>query len=326
MVYAKRPFGGPEAVLAYLSRYTHRVAIANSRLIAFDDAGVTFKWKDYRVEGSNEPRVMTLAVDEFIRRFLIHVLPSGFHRIRHYGLFAKWCAENIARARQLLAVAKPQAEPTSAAVDHNKPTLSMLRRSHDHHRGVRARCNATASADSSNERHQDRHLVTASQSCKSARHARWLSTSHGKARSDYPSIVANRPTIRGVRRHPITHSPAASPSHNFSHRLDPQSTSSPAALKSPYACRTTLRTLRRGFLPWRLSDASRQCMRASLVSGRHPKPFTTTEVSDQFDRLVEGCQPWRFGSANAFSGIHFDFLDCSQASLISRFCFRNNSS
>jgi hypothetical protein len=81
-------WAGPEAVLAYLSRYTHRVAISNSRLIALDDVGVTFTWKDYRAKGHERAKVMTLAIDEFIRRFLIHVLPSGFHRIRHYGLFA----------------------------------------------------------------------------------------------------------------------------------------------------------------------------------------------------------------------------------------------
>jgi hypothetical protein len=103
VVYSKRPFGGPQAVLAYLSRYTHRVAIANSRLIALDDKDVTFKWKDYRVEGPNRYKTMTLATHEFIRRFLIHVLPTGFHRIRHYGLFASAKrAENIARAQQLL--------------------------------------------------------------------------------------------------------------------------------------------------------------------------------------------------------------------------------
>lgn len=112
VVYAKRPFGGPEAVLAYLSRYTHRVAIGNSRLIAFNDAGVTFKWKDYRASQQQRAKVMTLAVDEFIRRFLIHVLPSGFHRIRHYGLFANGGrAENIARARQLLDVPEPPRQP-----------------------------------------------------------------------------------------------------------------------------------------------------------------------------------------------------------------------
>jgi len=123
VVYSKRPFGGPEAVLAYLSRYTHRVAIANSRLIAFDLQGVTLKWKDYRIEGRDRYKRMTLATDEFIRRFLTHVLPKGLHRIRHYGLFAKSsCADNIARARELLAVAKPEGEPTAAAVDPGKPT------------------------------------------------------------------------------------------------------------------------------------------------------------------------------------------------------------
>jgi hypothetical protein len=108
VVYSKRPFGGPEAVLAYLSRYTHRVAIANSRLIAFDRHGVTFKWKDYRIDGRDRYKRMTLATDEFIRRFLIHVLPRGFHRIRHYGLFASAArACNIERIRALLAVAEP---------------------------------------------------------------------------------------------------------------------------------------------------------------------------------------------------------------------------
>jgi hypothetical protein len=123
VVYAKRPFDGPEAVLAYLSRYTHRVAIANSRLIAFDEQGVTFKWKDYRIEGRDRYKHMTLATDEFIRRFLIHVLPKGLHRIRHYGLLARGaCADNIARARKLLAVARPEGQPTAAAVDPGRPT------------------------------------------------------------------------------------------------------------------------------------------------------------------------------------------------------------
>ena len=122
IVYAKPPFGGPQAVLAYLSRYTHRVAIANSRLIACDEQGVTFKWKDYRIEGRDRYKRMTLATDEFIRRFLIHALPKGLHRIRHYGLFAKSaCADNVARARELLAVAKPEGNPTAAAVDPSKP-------------------------------------------------------------------------------------------------------------------------------------------------------------------------------------------------------------
>jgi hypothetical protein len=105
VVYSKRPFGGPEQVLRYLACYTHRVAISNRRLIACDDKGVTFKWKDYRLESPERYKLMTLATHEFIRRFLIHVLPAGFHRIRYYGLLASGKrAENIARARQLLAV------------------------------------------------------------------------------------------------------------------------------------------------------------------------------------------------------------------------------
>jgi hypothetical protein len=107
-VYAKPPFAGPEAVLAYLSRYTHRVTISNRRLVAFDDAGVTFRYKDYRRDGGQRQRVMTLATDEFIRRFLLHVLPRGFHRIRHYGLLASSARKaSLARARELLAVSPP---------------------------------------------------------------------------------------------------------------------------------------------------------------------------------------------------------------------------
>jgi hypothetical protein len=125
VVYAKRPFGGPEAVLAYLSRYTHRVAIANSRLIALDNNGVTFKWKDYRVEGRDRYKVMKLEANEFIRRFLIHVLPTGFHRIRHYGLFASGSrTENIARARELLSAPAPQNQADNVADPDQSPMLS----------------------------------------------------------------------------------------------------------------------------------------------------------------------------------------------------------
>ena len=127
VVYSKRPFGGPAAVLAYLSRYTHRVAIANSRLIAFDHARVTFRWKNHRIKGRDRYKLMTLAPAEFIRRFLIHVLPKGFHRIRHYGLLARSsCADNIARARQLLAVPEPQAAPADPADNSELPTSSHL--------------------------------------------------------------------------------------------------------------------------------------------------------------------------------------------------------
>ena len=122
-VYSKRPFGGPKEVLRYLARYTHRVAISNRRLIACDDNGVTFKWKDYRLEGPDRYKVMTLAINEFIRRFLIHVLPAGFHRIRYYGLLASGKrADNIARARELLAVPLLPVDAIKAAsTDANEP-------------------------------------------------------------------------------------------------------------------------------------------------------------------------------------------------------------
>ena len=115
IVYAKPPFAGPAAVLAYLSRYTHRVAISNRRLIAVDERGVTFRYKDYRRDGAERYRTMTLPTDEFIRRFLLHVLPRGFHRIRHYGLLASGTRrDNLARARELLDVPPPAPEPDAA--------------------------------------------------------------------------------------------------------------------------------------------------------------------------------------------------------------------
>jgi hypothetical protein len=122
VVYAKPPFAGPEAVLAYLSRYTHRVAISNSRLIRFDAAGVAFRYKDYRRSGIDRQQVMTLPADEFIRRFLLHVLPRGFHRIRHYGLLAGSSRkDSIALARKLLAVAPPPEEDAVEEPIDNRP-------------------------------------------------------------------------------------------------------------------------------------------------------------------------------------------------------------
>ena len=127
VVYAKRPFAGPAAVLAYLSRYTHRVAISNSRLISMDETGVTFRWKDYRATGKTRHKTMTLEPEEFMRRFLLHVLPSGFHRIRHYGLIANNARkENLALARELLRVAPlttSDAEPADTPSDVVRPTF-----------------------------------------------------------------------------------------------------------------------------------------------------------------------------------------------------------
>ena len=112
VVYAKPPFGGAGAVLAYLSRYTHRVAISNPRLVSADAQTVAFRCKDYRIKNSDRQKVMRLTTDEFIRRFLIHVLPDGFHRIRHYGLLASATRKvNIAKIRTLLGAVPPQAEP-----------------------------------------------------------------------------------------------------------------------------------------------------------------------------------------------------------------------
>ncbi len=120
VVYAKPPFGGPDAVLAYPSRYTHRIAIANSRLVAFDGQRVTFKWKDYRAKSAARYKLMTLDANEFVRRFLIHVLPDGFHRIRHYGLVA-----NANRAANIAPAASPSFGPSqqsgSTARDQHAP-------------------------------------------------------------------------------------------------------------------------------------------------------------------------------------------------------------
>ena len=130
VAYVKKPFSGPRHVIQYLAHYTHRVAIANGRLIALDERGVTFRYKDYRRDGHARYRTMTLAPDEFIRRFLLHILPKGFHRIRHYGLLASPGRKaNIARARELIAAPIPEAAPPAApnaanpdaAADHRPP-------------------------------------------------------------------------------------------------------------------------------------------------------------------------------------------------------------
>ena len=121
VVYAKPPFGGPEAVLAYLSRYTHRVAISNARLISADANTVAFRWKDYRIKSGDRQKVMRLATSEFIRRFLIHVLPAGFHRIRHYGFLASANRKaNIERIRGIIGVEQAQSEQS------DEPTADII--------------------------------------------------------------------------------------------------------------------------------------------------------------------------------------------------------
>ncbi len=179
VVYAKRPFGGPEAVLAYLARYTHRVAISDNRLTALRDGAVAFKWKDYRVKGRDRHKTMTLAVPEFIRRFLVHVLPSGFHRFRHYGLFASGARpQNIAQARRLLATAARTRQDSHATDpgDADPPTPSrpcpMPRRPHDRHRDLRTR---RLSAPRFAQPDQDRYIMIENALPATSRHRALLS-------------------------------------------------------------------------------------------------------------------------------------------------------
>jgi hypothetical protein len=179
VVYSKRPFGGPPEVLRYLARYTHRVAISNRRLVALNNKGVTFKWKDYRLEGRERYAVMTLDTHEFIRRFLMHVLPQGFHRIRYYGLLTSPTrANNIARirtrssthpdrryqGRQLKGFDKRSARRAECA----RACLPLLRQPHAHHRdllaGAATQCfeKPSASPDAASAEGQVRHLMTIS--------------------------------------------------------------------------------------------------------------------------------------------------------------------
>ena len=144
VVYAKPPFGGPEAVLAYLSRYTHRVAISNSRLVSADADTVAFRWKDYRIKSGDRMKVMRLSTDEFIRRFLVHVLPDGFHRIRHYGLLAGAGRKaTLARVRDLLGAGahrggRRDRHARRPAIEPER-TLPRLRWADADHRDVPAR-------------------------------------------------------------------------------------------------------------------------------------------------------------------------------------------
>ena len=125
-MYCKAPFAGPKQVLRYLSRYTHRVAISNRRLVAADDAGVAFHWKDYRIDGPDRWKTMRLHPHEFIRRFLLHVLPKGFHRIRHYGLFANANrADNIAKARALLGATRLPPTRNNSRMPHRTSRVRL---------------------------------------------------------------------------------------------------------------------------------------------------------------------------------------------------------
>jgi hypothetical protein len=211
----KEPFAGPSQVLRYLSRYTHRIAISNRRLVSADENGVTFKYKDYRIEGPARYKTMTLATDEFIRRFLIHVLTKGFHRIRHYGLLANGNrSENIAHARQLLAApARPKETETPeaaiGAIRRAAAAMPVLRRPHDRHRDFRARMRAQAPAHAASSSNQDRHLMMPSSAIDArpdTRSSCRLSAGSDQARittSDSPALPPPIPSrhAQNVRSH-----------------------------------------------------------------------------------------------------------------------------
>src|ERR1700736_2062508 len=216
-----QPFGGPQAVLAYLSRYPHRVAISNRRLISADETGVTFRWKDYRIERPGRYKTMMLSTHEFIRRFLIHVLPKGVHRIRHYGLFANGHrAANIARARELLAM-PPRVPPheTAGPAEPEQPAraaeaMPMLRRPHDHHRDLRAGLPAKASPHTCSADNPDRHLMRPSPSidnCSDTCRSRRLSAGSARARGGPPQSPALSPRFLSSSVRP-THLPLHAPS------------------------------------------------------------------------------------------------------------------
>ena len=286
VVYAKRPFGGPEAVLAYLSRYTHRVAIANSRLLALDDKGISFKWKDYRIEGPGRYKTMTLATNEFIRQFLIHVLPRGFHRIRHYGLFAKTAADNLTRARQLLGAQKPQVEPADA--DHPAGT--------DPPASAQA-CPAVADACSSSRRSNAvrRHAIdlqSQSSPLNSTRHEQAQAARQHIRSLASPVVGRNR---QNLLKHPTnrprpttTHSirPKNSECREPKQRISLSSRRTPALPRINRGTQIPIAQPHRFRPPTAVSSLGgfrtpAAAASATPVRGRHPKTFTTTEVGSR---------------------------------------------
>jgi Putative transposase len=227
-VHCKPPFAGPSQVLRYLSRYMHRVAISNRRLVAADDGGIAFRWKDYRANGKVRWKTMTLAPAEFIRRFLIHVLPKGFHRIRHYGLFANGNRKDmIARAHQLLGVAmvaKPKdADPSTtigpADAEQRRMALRpcpLLWRAHAHHRGVRPRRNSPVSAIATRAPVQGRTAMTATTNQIIARTPCWPPAGNASARLQHRPPGA---TIREIECRGLSQTSSGTDPSQRSHQL-----------------------------------------------------------------------------------------------------------
>ena len=274
-VYSKRPFAGPQAALAYLARYTHRVAISNRRLVALDADGVTFRYKDYRRKGQERYRTMTLVPGEFIRRFLLHVLPKGFHRIRHYGLFASTTRKaNIARARAVLAAPEPPTAPDATTKRHRRsadrpsPAMPVLRRAHAHRRDLRARRRPARSAIT-RTRAQDRGRMTPN---KASPHRKPAGGRRRRRQPDYTFVrsirrpgppIAPTSTGLGARDRTLRHAgrdrsanqARARARHHTGPRCRPRPSANDQIPIDPDA-----EPGPRGFLPWRLSNADpRRC-------------------------------------------------------------------
>jgi hypothetical protein len=240
-VYSKRPFAGPEQVLAYLSRYTHRVAISNSRLIAADANGVTFRYKDYRIKGPGRCKTMTLKPGEFIRRFLMHVLPKGFHRIRHCGLLASGTkTETIAWARELIATATPaqtpqKKQPPESAAATNKPTHPCPCWTHEYNRDLQARLSTSISA--ATNRDQDRYVMITFpvSQIQNSDPACWSSIRHGGARANarWRLQHAHRSSLLKTDICPCRGLLPGNVVGQHTHGRHLPSRSSPAVLKSP---------------------------------------------------------------------------------------------
>ena len=278
-------------MLAYLARYTHRVAISNSRLIALDEEGVTFKWKDYRIKGRDRLRTMTLDAAEFIRRFLLHVLPSGFHRIRHYGLFAGTVrARNIERVRQLLAA--PKTAERRAEADSEAETPSPAHRCPccggrmiivETFEGARPARIATAKPD------QDRHLMIDIAVLSAAQRRSPSPPAARRSRKTTPSQGRQSFSRRRALRPPLAQS---------SLKKRSSSTFPPRTIAAPTPRSPTQRSVRdakipiararptspqppRGFLLGRLSNAGPTTRTTVSSRGRRPKPFTNRGVHDR---------------------------------------------
>ena len=228
VVYCKAPFAGPKQVLRYLSRYTHRVAISNRRLIAADDAGVAFRWKDYRIDGPGRWKTMRLHPHEFIRRLLLHVLPKGFHRIRHYGTLRQRQPRRDHRDRPRAARRRPACRRSATAVGYpahcaTRAPLPMppLRRPHDRHRGLRAGLQAKVAADPDHERH-----IMSQTACEHRRFPvplHWLDAGGDPSRQNHAN---QRSARRSIRPTPPPRSPmraSRTPSALYPGRLAPAS-------------------------------------------------------------------------------------------------------